>query len=247
MFTLVIRAAGERTAERCRQMVLREVPEEDVHVVELVPFEEALRECYRIGMESGKKWMITIDADVLPRRSFSKKLMKLSARVNPNILMYNGYVHDKLLMKRRRAGFRVYNTSHLAEAFSHIPENGATLRPESHIINCMLERGYEKQNFNYVMGIHDYHQYYRDIYRKSFLHASKHEKQITSLTNAWEKASTKDPDFKVAIRAAADGLSLPVQAKTDATMYDEYAAKALQDLGLREKDEMKKFVHWRWF
>ena len=60
---VVIRASNERTFDLCKALCLAQGVE-SLSIVQEVPFEEALRKCYEIGIASNKKWMVTVDADV---------------------------------------------------------------------------------------------------------------------------------------------------------------------------------------
>ncbi|MCG2590802.1 hypothetical protein [Rhodohalobacter sulfatireducens] len=123
-FIIVIRSAGERTTEACKQIILHELPEDDVVVIELTPFEEALRESYKIGIQSDKEWLITIDADVLPKNGFIREIQQLISNVSESLFACKPLIYDKILMKHRLAGFRIYRNRFLHEALNHIPGDG---------------------------------------------------------------------------------------------------------------------------
>jgi hypothetical protein len=237
-FTVVIRAAGERTVEACRHRALEEFPEDAVHVIECKPFEAALRECYRIGAESGKKWMITIDADVLPRPGFASQIVTLSERVRDNVIMFNAIIHDKLMMSYRTGGVKVYNAQYLDEALKHVPEDGVTLRPEAATLKIMMTKGLKKKNFDYVIGLHDYEQFYKDVYRTAYFHATKHKEKVANLLADWKKASETDPDYLVAVKGAMDGFLSEGDTKSDVRIFAENSEKAVEQLGLKEKDSI---------
>ncbi len=247
-FIIVIRSAKERTKEACRYLAGKELPDELIHVIEQTPFEAAVRKCYRLGMESGKKWMITIDADILPVPGFLSKIEKFAEEADENVIMFNAIIHDKLLLKYRSGGIKTYRAKYLGEALEYVPENGTTLRPEAATLLKMTERGLKKKNFPDVIGLHDYKQYYHDIYRKCFFHAAKHTDEIGGLLTRWKELSEKDADYKTAIRGAIDGLLSEKDAKPDVRLFDERSRKAVSDLGINEKpdivpDHMDEFIN----
>lgn len=236
-FVVVIRAAGERTMDICRQIVLNELNENDVHVIVCTPFEEALRESYRIGMKSDKKWMITIDADVLPRPGFISEIESLTKNVHEKVFTFKVMIFDKLFLTHRGGGVRVYRNEHLNTAFDYISANGETIRPESHTIRKMEQKGYKTKVFEYVVGLHDYEQYYRDIYRKAFFHATKHPSHIAESIALWKQQSMQDVDYKVALKGAIDGLLSEDQPKPDIRFFETISEKAIRELNLIEKSQ----------
>lgn len=236
-FVIVIRAAGERTTDICRQIVINELSEKDVHVIECTPFEEALRESYRIGMKSNKKWMITIDADVLPREGFISVIESLTKNVSDKLFTFKAMIFDKLFLTHRMAGFRVYRNKYLHVAFDHIPADGEVVRPESYTIRKMEEAGFKTKIFEYVVGVHDYEQYYKDIYRKAYFHAAKHTSHVAESISVWKEKSETDSDYLAALKGAIDGLLAADQPKPDIRYFETTSENAIQNLGLIEKDE----------
>lgn len=235
-FITVIRSAGERTKEACAHITSQEMPVSAVHIIELSPFEAALRKCYEIGIRSEKKWMITIDADVLPRKGFVSEIAKLSEQADDNVIMFNAMIHDKLFMQYRTAGFKVYRTEYLGEALQAVPRDGEEVRPEAATLNKMTEKGFRKKNFNYVVGLHDHQQYYRDIYRKAYFHSTKHIEKLFMIMPEWKEASKKDTDYLVALKGAVDGLISEADGVPDIRFFAEKADKAVQSLNLSEKE-----------
>lgn len=236
-FVVVIRSAGERTTELCQKIVSKQISEESIHVINEVPFESALKKCYQIGIASDKKWMITIDADILPVKSMICDLSNHAKNMSDDVIMFSGLVYDKFLFKYRRAGLRVYRTKYLKEALSYIPEDGVEIRPENYTINVMVSKGCKKEYTETVTAIHDFEQYYRDIYRTCFIHAVKHP-EVFKLLKKWQKISEQDFDFKVAIKGALDGYLNSSSAKIDKRIFKDLSNLALKDIGLNEKKEL---------
>lgn len=234
-FIVVIRSAGERTRDVCKQIILNELPEQDVKIIELTPFEEALRESYKIGIQSNKEWLITIDADVIPRSEFISDISTLTNKVSDDLFAFKPMIYDKILMKYRLAGIRVYRNKYLKEAYEFIPDDGQQIRPEEYTVNIMEKEGYKTKIFEYVGGLHDFEQYYRDIYRKAFFHSTKHLSQVAELIEHWKKRSIEDPDYTVIVKGAVDGLLSKKKPKADLHFFEELTKKALKELDLVEK------------
>ena len=72
----VIRSVNERTFPACYATIARDIPSENIYVVNERPFEVALRKTYQIGIESKAEWMMTVDADVLLLPETHKKMLK---------------------------------------------------------------------------------------------------------------------------------------------------------------------------
>lgn len=233
-FIVVIRSAGERTKDACLHIVSQQLPEENIFVIEEKPFEAAIRKCYEIGIESGKSWMITIDADILPQKDMIKNLFDQSKIMSDKVIMFNGVLYDYLLLKYRKGGIKVYRTKYLKKAIREIPADGTQIRPEAFVLNKMVAQGQKKKYTNVVSGIHDFEQFYADIYRKSFVHAQKHADAF-SLLAKWKSYSVKHSDYLVALTGGLDGLLCSDFAKADIRGYKEKSRQALIRLGLEEK------------
>lgn len=232
---IVIRSAGERTVDACKFQLLQEEKEKIIRVIEEIPFEAAVRKCYQIGIDSGEKWLITIDADILPKKGVINEIHSVSKSMNENVIMFNGVVYDKFLLKYRSGGIKVYRIKYLEEAIKYIPPDGTQIRPEAYTLSQIVtKRDLKKHYTNIITGIHDFEQYYRDIYRTCFVHAVKHP-EVLSLFSEWKKRSELDADYKVAIKGASDGILNSIEAKIDTRVFEKRSKKILLELGLEEK------------
>ncbi|MCC5931455.1 MAG: hypothetical protein JJU28_19565 [Cyclobacteriaceae bacterium] len=237
-YIIIIRSAGERTKEACQYIVSQEVATNDIHILQLEPFEEALRESYRKAKESNKKWLITIDADILPRKGFIKEINEMTAGISNRVFCIKPMIYDKLFLKHRMAGFRVYRTSYLEEAQVLIPPNGEQIRPEAYVVSQMEKKGYKTKIFENVIGLHDYEQYYKDIYRKAYFHSEKHIDLVIDSMGTWKKQMHSDLDYAVALKGAIDGLLSEDQPKPDIRFFDGKSSKSLKKLNLTEKNKL---------
>ncbi len=235
---LVIRYSGERTFDICRELVLRQIPEGKVFFVSERPFEAALRKTYEIGIASGVKWMITLDADVLLRDGAIKSLLEEAEKGSRKLFQLEGLVHDKLMGGFRKAGYRIYRTEYLPVALGIVPADRVEIRPECATLRKMAELGYPSYECVQVYGAHDYEQFYRDVYRKAFVHANKHARWLPQIIERWKRLAVNDDDFRVALRGLYDGLMSLSEARIDVRDYTSSAQRALQELGLQEKQEL---------
>jgi hypothetical protein len=232
---VVIRSSGERTFEACRGLVLKQVPFDALEVVKEQPFEKALRRTYEIGIHRSAKWTMTLDADVLLGEGAIKKFVAEAESMPNNFIQIEGLVHDKLTGLFRQAGHRIYRTKYLKKALLQIPSDGTEIRPEYATLQQMEKLGFPSRLIDLVVGIHDYEQYYHDIYRKAFVHANKHQIWLADIINRWKKYMATDTDFRIALRGLYDGLMYSDLARIDTREYIVRSELAMKELGLQEK------------
>lgn len=235
---LVQRSAGERTSAVAAHLLAHQVSESTFFTVEEFPFETALRRCFEIGIDANAEWLLTVDADVLPSRNLVAEASALAKHYPDSVCMFSGRVHDKFFGAYRRAGIRVYRTAWLPKALDLLPRPGAELRPEGYIVDSLINLGAERRYNAWVTGIHDYEQYYRDIVRKSYLHAKKH-KEIFQLLPEWVRKGVDDTDFRVAVYGAMKGLLDKSPGAVDARLLQDEAGLTLEHLGITEKAPAK--------
>lgn len=232
---VVIRTVDERTLEVCKALVLQQVPEQALYIVSEQPFELTLRRCYEIGINSGAEWMMTLDADVLLRDNAISDFLAEAKKLPPDYFQIEGLIYDKLLNRLRKAGHRIYRVQYLSKALEHIPKDRSQVRPESTTLKKMSALGFPSLVVQKVFGIHDYEQYYSDIYRKSFVHANKHAKKAAEMIPDWQEKARRDPDYLVVLRGFYDGLITSKETCIDARDYLAASNKAISELNLVEK------------
>jgi hypothetical protein len=205
-------------------------------VVHEIPFEVALRRTYELGIESGVEWMVTVDGDVLPRKGAVGDLLEEASRLPPHYFQIEGLVRDKLMGGFRKAGHRAYRVRYLERALEEIPTAGSEIRPERRTLARMEALGHPSRVCKLVFGLHDFEQYFRDIYRKAYVHSHKHEHWISEVVPQWMADAAADPDFLIAIRGFCSGLALDREVRIDAGERVAEAERAVTEAGLTEKD-----------
>jgi hypothetical protein len=235
---VIIRTAGERTFRLCRELVGMQIRADAVEIVNETPFEAALRRTYEIGLQRGAKWTMTLDADVLVREGAIADLVAKAERLPAHFVQIEGLVHDKLTGLFRKAGHRIYRTHLLAKALEALPAPGSELRPEYATLQRMHEWGFPSREINLIIGIHDYEQYYGDIYRKAFVHANKHQVWLGNMVSRWKQGASQDADFRIALRGLCDGLMFSGVPSIDTRKHSESAAVAIRNLRMREKEQL---------
>jgi hypothetical protein len=203
--TVVVRTVGERTTDVCTHLLRKVVSEKNVFVINEIPFSRAVRQCFEIGIEQGRKWTLVVDADVLVRAGFVAEILMFAERQQANTFVTQGLVHDKFFNLMRPAGNHLYRTKHLPLAIPLIPEEGNTLRPEATTIDRMVERGFLFFQKDFLVGLHDYEQHYVDIAKKCFVQAHKHDRFVSHVWPQWQARAEIDLDYRAAIIGAEAG------------------------------------------
>lgn len=238
---VVIRSADERTHDVCRELVLKQVSASCLSIVQECPFEAALRKCYKIGIDSDAKWMVTVDADVLLMENSIEFLVQAAEQMPANYFQLEGRIFDKITGLYRQAGHRIYRTEYLREALKLIPQDGNQIRPEYYTLQHMGQIGYPSRRVAGVVGLHDFEQYYSDLYRKSFVHAIKHKWLVSSLIERCTSHLHQDADFLVILKGMWDGLTTDDTVSIDKNKFLDSSRNVLVNLGLTEKESVGDF------
>lgn len=236
---VVIRSVGERTVELTRDSVLRQgISSENIKIIQITPFENALKEMMLISLNSNKPLTLALDADVVLSANSIEKLLDYWNKNKLNTFTIQGKLHDKVFGEYRSVGHRLYKTNVFSEAIKIIPKPGEYLRPETALIEMLNERGMRSITVNKVFGLHGHEQYFRDIYRTAYVHGKKHTSRKRYVIERCLENLRLDPDFRVILRGFIDGLTSLDEINLDASWYRQKAQAALSDLALVERNEI---------
>jgi hypothetical protein len=205
--TVVIRSSGERTEAACRGLLSEQVPAENIVVVSNAPFAAALADSFRAGIERNLPWTLCVDGDVLVRADAVSRLLDFADDLPPEACEVQGLVLDKLFGVRRPAGNHLYRTCWLSKALGLIPRAGHSLRPEHYTLNKMAQAGHPWVEIPLVVGLHDFEQYHRDIFRKCYVHSRKFDDQMHLLAQYWRRMASTDNDYRTALWGFAAGIA----------------------------------------
>jgi surface carbohydrate biosynthesis protein len=236
--TVIIRSVGERTESYSEYLVKQQVPQQNIIIVHKSPFSEALRESFKIGIDRGLPWTVCIDADILIKPNSLQELLSIANRQRGDIFEIQGQILDKFFGGPRDGGPHMYRTSLLSKAIDFIPEEGSGLRPENSTILKMKENGYPHVQIPLVLGLHDFEQNYRDIFRKCYVQAHKHSQFIERFINYWRLMADEDKDFQVALWGLASGIARTNNIRVDVqnTPFDFY--EFMKGNNFIEKDKL---------
>lgn len=233
--TVVIRSAGERTVAACHSLVANQIDDSHIVVIQERPFENALRRCYEVGIERGRKWTLAIDADVLLRANAIPQLLELAEGCKRTTFEVQAPVVCKLFGGTRLAGVRLYRTRLLKSGLRFIPPIGREQRPEYYVVRQMALSGYSWREFNEVVGLHDFEQAYNDIFRKAYAFAKKSQECIDALKSYWSRLASVDRDFEVALAGLSLGTNDTRSLKLDAKFLMADFARIAKEKGWTTK------------
>lgn len=214
--TVVIRAAGERTESLCAGLLRQQIPDpSQLHVLHEAPFSSAVRRTFEIGMQTNRPWLVAIDADIIPLNDVVLRIREICGKMAPEAFVATPLFLCKSVGGLATRGLHCYRASLLEEAYGLIGEVPPGHRPESCIHDSMVARGYTRECYAKIFGLHEYEQSYIHIYLKAMLRYRKDEfrEQIRS---SLEQRAEQDPDCEVALwgfedarRDVEHGVQLP--------------------------------------
>ncbi|MCB9437110.1 MAG: hypothetical protein H6673_08990 [Anaerolineales bacterium] len=201
---VIIRSAHERTEALCLHLVKQQVPENNIVVIHERPFSTALRRSFEIGLDYGLDWTLCLDADILAGTSAIHKLVTHAESIQDKLFSVQGRMLDRLFNGYRFGGMHLYQTSRLDFALERTQITKEVLRPETYVKEQMKAYGFHIAKSNDRLCLHDYHQYYRDIFRKGFVHSRKHFDKPEILP-IWRFLAQSDMEFVIAIEGWSIG------------------------------------------
>lgn len=194
----------------CKKFIFEQgVPEDNIIIITEAPHTAALRKSFQIGIERGLPWTLSVDADVLLRKNSITRLVDFAEKQSKHVCEIQGMVLDKLFGGARPGGAHLYRTNLLNLALEQIPEEGIDLRSETYMLRKMHSLGYPWYNISLLVGLHDFEQYYLDIFRKCFVQAHKNLSSLDFLVPYWRRMIKEDcdTDFEVALSGVNAGIT----------------------------------------
>ncbi|MFW2437771.1 MAG: hypothetical protein ACN4GR_00195 [Arenicellales bacterium] len=238
----VIRTVGERTEEVCIELVNRQKDEhETLHVVREKTHANAVESTIGLGLESKADWLVAIDADMLLiPGSMSTIRNEIQLCSNDTAILHPAVV-DKLY-RMRRWGLTVYRKSILEELNNEFQEikKKQNIKIESAAIKQFTKNNQRQIYFSRkVAAIHDFYQYYRDLYRKAYLNASRNQGFNKNVRKYWTRLAKTDPDYLVMFKAMEDATAESRNLTNSIADFKSSELDRIVDgLGLKEKSPL---------
>ena len=234
--TVVIRSVGERTEGLCYDRLRCQIPEHNIHLIHETPFSQALRKTFQIGLQDNRPWLFVVDADVLVMPRIVDKMIAYAETLDEKVFCVIGMIIDKFLQSPREGGVHLYRTKWLRQAVSIVPDPYQAIRPENFVIRTMNRNNFRLVRTDVLTGLHDFEQFYRDIYRKGFIHAIKNNEMVLEVLDLWRKKAAADPDYQVALAGYEAGRQYGGRTSIDANAaFMDSFEESLRSLGLSEK------------
>lgn len=233
---VIQRHAFERTQRVGLSLARAAAPDSPVHAVNEGGFPSTFRAALELASASDADWTVMVDGDVLLLPDAIGRGLDLATRYPRDHFVVSGCVHDRLLGTVRHGGVRFYRTRLIPCALELEGWEGQ-IRPESTLIRLMGERGTPSATTALLAGMHDFEQYYRDLFRTAVVHAAKFSKRLDLNLARWARLAVDDPDFAVILEGALHGRRTG-EASLDRSDHLTAAAEALERLGLTEKAEL---------
>ena len=220
--TIILRECGERTADAAYSLLNSPELGGNVERVSEVPFSACLRRSLEVGLSSGRKWTLCIDADVLVDAKAIQQLIHYAEQTPSHVFEVQGFVFDKFFGVERPAGNHLYRTELLEKSLPLIPEEGTTLRPENTLLNNMTAEGHPCVQSPIVVGLHDFEQWEHNVFTKAFLQAHKHDWLADYLKTVWS-GFPADSDYRIAEMGLNAGLEYDETVYVDNTFLGSVA------------------------
>lgn len=236
--SVVIRAAGERTLDACRCIVVTQVPAECVSVVAAGNFPQTLEASLNEGIKFGRHWTLLLDADVLLRSdAFALVLEELESEPG-QFYMLNFPVLDRGFGGPAYAGIHAYPTVHLKTALQFMGKARFDQRPETRLCKEMGRLALPTLRSRTILGLHDFEQYYADLYRKYFVRAFKYRTQIDYINRRLRLCYQQSDEAQAMMWGLLDGTVASLGSKIaqlDNSFYRQACVRTFEMLGLRER------------
>jgi hypothetical protein len=221
--TVVIRGAHERTEELCTQIIAAQLPSRDqLTVLHRSPFSEAVNQTFEIGIDSKRPWLIAIDADIIPLDDVVVRIREICGKMAPDAFVATPLFLCNAVGGLATRGLHCYKAEFIEEAYGLIATLEQNLRPESRIHDAMTARGYKRECYAKIFGLHEYEQSAKHIYLKSMLRSRKDEFREQIRENLESRADLCS-DSRIALWGFEDstadltlGSPLPVEYDWDA-------------------------------
>ncbi len=208
-FEYVIRTVGERTEEVCIELVqLQKNLNEKATVIREPTHASAVDKTFMLGLQSEADWFVLIDADMLLLPGCMQEIKNEIQSLSKNTFVIFPAVYDKLY-SMRRWGVTVYRVSVIEEVYKAFQKvrRHHHLKIEGKAIKEVASRQKEMYFSRKVVALHDFHQYYKDLYRKTYLNAIRNPGYNKRAKKYWKKMSAQDADYLVMLKGLEDALT----------------------------------------
>jgi hypothetical protein len=219
----VVRSLGERTEKITIDLLNEQIT--NIHLIKnTTPFKSTVIECLKLGIEHNVDFMVTCDSDVQPLNNAITNIIKYGQKYDDKLI--TGYTYSKFF-KKREGGIRLWPGKKLKQFLDYTIKNESPLRPEADLHNK-----FNGLLVNNIFSIHEYEQYYTDIYSRFNLQSLKSQK-FSNIISTFKDVD--DMDFKVAYHGFFDktknfNLSFPNLPEKDKLNNNHIIKKIIDEI-----------------
>lgn len=241
-FKFIVRSIGERTESVCVHLLKLQMLDCDtISVIREPSHAKAIEKTYTLGIESMADWVIAVDADVLFLPDAVSQIRKELDSCADDVFVINSAVFDKIYSMKRWAGVHVYRRMMLEDLYSTFKTfvNLPNLKIEAAAIKEFQKNNKQSYFSKNIVGTHDFHQNYKDLYRKAYLNTVRNPGNIDRARCNWKKKSLEDSDYLVMLKAMQDALAENKQLANSLEDFStEELVEKIEELGLTEKPRL---------
>ena len=214
----VIRSIGERT-ENFSKFLLEKQVDEIKTLKNVKPLKKSLIEYLKIGLDYD--FLVINDADVFIKPNCVNIMLEKLG----NYPLITAATISKFFGKRT-GGIRIFNSKYCQEMVDFLENSNSANRPEASV-----NRTFGGHVIKDVTSLHEYEQYYKDIYLRFIKHEKKSKPYLKHINN---KQNDKDMDLVVAYRGCYDKVKdfnksfptliekSPIEEKDFKTLVEKY-------------------------
>ncbi len=205
-FTVCVRSTGEFTTKRLLHDIVYQIgSNKKVHLIKNLKFHQAVDKCFQLAIQDKSKWLITLDADLLIKPDFMKIYLNIANSMRSKEIEAHAMTVDRLFMKYRSAGNRLYRVSSLPLLKKLLGKTKNNIRPEGSMLREAVRLGFKIKPTNDVVALHDFFQFSHDLFRKGYLCSFKHSSHSSHLLSTWKKLGNESTDFLILLRGFSFG------------------------------------------
>jgi len=235
--TVIVRSVGERTEQASIELLSDFFGRENIILVRnITPLRSAVEISYEIALKKNKKWTLIVDSDILVIKDRLVNFLKyaeLASRKYDDIYCVNGFMISRFLESPYVNGINLFYTANLSKALKYLNES-QVLKIEEYIkIKMSSQENLLNYRFQYVIGLADFFQQYKDIVRKSIVFCYKW-KRMDEKRMFWEQNSLGNKEFQYALEGClisreAEILPYTGYDSVDSSRLNEYIDKLISE------------------
>lgn len=245
----IVRAVGERTEDLCIDLVRRYREKGgSLSVVREQTHADAVEKTLLTAADQGNRWVVVVDADMLLYPNALKNMKDELEAMHSGASVVHFAVSDKLY-RMKRWGVTVFRRDAATEGLQLLQglRSGRNLKIERALIKKLQEAGRVVTFSRTDVALHDFYQYYTDLYRKAYLNAIRNPAITSRARRCWKRMARVDPDYAVILKGSDDAANDPRQLSNSRADFDpSMLAAKIRSMGLEEKKPLTSQLYSEW-